>query len=58
MEMKKAIEIGERLGVLRNESSCDYSYLFRVREAITDNNGNFNELSYIQSLIDQLESLT
>ena len=56
--MKTAIEIGERLGVLRNESSCDYSYLFRVREAITDNNGNFNELSYIQSLIDQLESLT
>lgn len=55
-DMDKAIQIGESLGVARKESSCDYSYLFRVRQAITEKTNNFSDLAYIQNLIDQLEA--
>lgn len=52
--MEKAIEIGQSLGVMRNESSCDYSYLVRVRDAL-ENKGTFSDIAYIQKLIDVLE---
>lgn len=54
--MDRAIQIGESLGVMRKESSCDYSYLIRVRQAITDKSDNFTDLAYVQKLIDQLEN--
>jgi DNA-binding MltR family transcriptional regulator len=54
--MDKAIQIGEALGVIRKQSSCDYSYLIRVRSALNDNAGRFKDLAYIQKLIDILEA--
>lgn len=54
--MDKAIQIGECFGVMRLESSCDYSYLVRVRHALTNNNATFSDIAYIQKLIDQLEA--
>jgi hypothetical protein len=53
--MDKAILIGESLGVMRNQSSCDYSYLIRVRDALDKSHGRFEELAYIQKMIDVLE---
>ena len=54
--MDKAIQIGNKVGVDREESSCDYSYLFRVKQALEDQAGNFADLAYIQKLIDVLEA--
>ena len=54
--MEKAIQIGVGLGLDRKESSCDYSYLRKVKEALTEKPGSsFNDLAYVQKLIDELE---
>lgn len=54
--LDKAIQIGEGLGLDRKESSCDYSYLRKVREALIEKQELlFKELAYIQKLIDELE---
>lgn len=56
MDINRAIEIGEKLSVMRQESSCDYSYLCKVRQALDEQNGTFEEVAYIQKLIDVLEA--
>ena len=52
--MNKAIEIGEKLGVMREQSSCDYSYLVRVKHTLENSDGHFRDIAYIQKLIDEL----
>lgn len=54
--MEKAIGIGQRFGVERRNSSCDYSYLFRVKQALEENSGELHDLAYVQNLIDGLEA--
>jgi len=52
---EKALEIGERLGIRRDQSSCDYSYLCKIRQRLEEVTGSFEELAYIQKMIDVLE---
>jgi len=61
--MDKAIEIGERLGIMRNQSSCDYSYLCKIRQELEETAGGdgrwsckFDDIAYIQKMIDVLEA--
>jgi hypothetical protein len=56
MDIEKAIGIGQKVGVDRQESSCDYSFLCKVKQALEENSGDFIELAYIQKLIDVLEA--
>ncbi len=54
--LDKAIQIGEQLGLKRTESSCDYSYLRKVKDALIEKPGSsFSDLAYVQKLIDELE---
>jgi hypothetical protein len=53
---ERALEIGERLGVRREQSSCDYSYLCKIRQRLEEVSGGFDELAFIQKMIDVLEA--
>jgi hypothetical protein len=53
---ERALEIGERLGVRREQSSCDYSYLRKIRQRLEEVSGGFDELAFIQKMIDVLEA--
>lgn len=54
--MDKAIQIGKRLGLNREQSSCDYSFLCKIRQLLEENSGGFDDLAYIQKMIDVLEA--
>lgn len=54
--MDTAMQIGERLGITRDKSSCDYSYLCKIRQELEETAGKFEDLAYIQKMIDVLEA--